>query len=173
MPERVNVKVHKGWVVPEQARVREPFECYSISDIEDGLGLKRKQLIAIALLAGNDHLHGVPRYHTPCISASCSEAFNTVVLEVNIEIFAMVNEDGVTRWIDLVVYDKRGLERIGYPWLSTKPWMDSRTEIIPSISPRSRWKDNVAFTGKDEDRLPSNPERCCDWCFWRLGGDWN
>ncbi|KAG6504206.1 hypothetical protein ZIOFF_036537 [Zingiber officinale] len=40
---------------------QEPFECNSISDVEDGLGLKRKQLIAIALLAGNDHdLHGVP-----------------------------------------------------------------------------------------------------------------
>ncbi|KAG6471823.1 hypothetical protein ZIOFF_069270 [Zingiber officinale] len=38
-------------------------DCYdNIKDMEDGLGLKRKQLIAIALLAGNDHdLHGVPR----------------------------------------------------------------------------------------------------------------
>lgn len=42
---------------------QEPFECYNISDIEAGLGLKRKQLIAIALLAGNDHdLHGVPGF---------------------------------------------------------------------------------------------------------------
>ncbi|XP_074585365.1 flap endonuclease GEN-like 1 [Curcuma longa] len=42
---------------------KEPFECYNISDIEAGLGLKRKQLIAIALLVGNDHdLHGVPGF---------------------------------------------------------------------------------------------------------------
>ncbi|CAK7347995.1 unnamed protein product [Dovyalis caffra] len=39
---------------------REPFECYHISDIEAGLGLKRKHLIAISLLVGNDHdLNGV------------------------------------------------------------------------------------------------------------------
>jgi flap endonuclease GEN len=41
--------------------LQEPFECYNISDIEAGLGLKRNQMIAIALLVGNDHdLHGVP-----------------------------------------------------------------------------------------------------------------
>lgn len=41
--------------------MQEPFECYHISDIEAGLGLKRKHLIAISLLAGNDHdLNGVP-----------------------------------------------------------------------------------------------------------------
>lgn len=34
-----------------------------LSDIEAGIGLKRKQLIAIALLACNDHdLHGVPGF---------------------------------------------------------------------------------------------------------------
>ncbi|XP_030533748.1 flap endonuclease GEN-like 1 isoform X2 [Rhodamnia argentea] len=39
---------------------REPFECYHISDIEDGLGLRRNHFIAIALLVGNDHdLRGV------------------------------------------------------------------------------------------------------------------
>ncbi|KAL5859811.1 hypothetical protein ACOSQ4_001107 [Xanthoceras sorbifolium] len=39
---------------------KEPFECYYISDIEAGLGLKRKHLIAISLLVGNDHdLSGV------------------------------------------------------------------------------------------------------------------
>ncbi|XP_071716611.1 flap endonuclease GEN-like 1 [Rutidosis leptorrhynchoides] len=39
---------------------QEPFECYQMSDIESGLGLKRKHLIAIALLVGNDHdLKGV------------------------------------------------------------------------------------------------------------------
>ncbi|XP_019414179.1 PREDICTED: flap endonuclease GEN-like 1 [Lupinus angustifolius] len=39
---------------------KEPFECYNISDIEAGLGLKRKQLIAISLLVGNDHdMNGV------------------------------------------------------------------------------------------------------------------
>ncbi|XP_024031840.1 flap endonuclease GEN-like 1 [Morus notabilis] len=34
---------------------KEPFECYCMSDIEAGLGLKREQLIAISLLVGNDH----------------------------------------------------------------------------------------------------------------------
>ncbi|KAJ9171316.1 hypothetical protein P3X46_014703 [Hevea brasiliensis] len=39
---------------------KEPFECYQLSDIEAGLGLKRKHLIAISLLVGNDHdLNGV------------------------------------------------------------------------------------------------------------------
>ncbi|XP_015582634.1 flap endonuclease GEN-like 1 isoform X2 [Ricinus communis] len=39
---------------------KEPFECYQMSDIESGLALKRKHLIAIALLVGNDHdLNGV------------------------------------------------------------------------------------------------------------------
>lgn len=39
---------------------KEPFECYCISDIEAGLGLKRKHLIAMSLLIGNDHdLNGV------------------------------------------------------------------------------------------------------------------
>ncbi|XP_051120716.1 flap endonuclease GEN-like 1 [Andrographis paniculata] len=39
---------------------KEPFECYHISDIETGIGLKRKHLIALALLVGNDHdLNGV------------------------------------------------------------------------------------------------------------------
>ncbi|XP_010523049.1 PREDICTED: flap endonuclease GEN-like 1 [Tarenaya hassleriana] len=34
---------------------REPFECYHMSDIEAGLGLKRKHFIAISLLVGNDY----------------------------------------------------------------------------------------------------------------------
>lgn len=39
---------------------KEPFECYNMSDIEVGLGLKRKHLIAISLLVGNDHdMNGV------------------------------------------------------------------------------------------------------------------
>ncbi|GAB4861842.1 hypothetical protein Ancab_037098 [Ancistrocladus abbreviatus] len=39
---------------------KEPFECYHMSDIEVGLGLKREHLIAISLLVGNDHdLKGV------------------------------------------------------------------------------------------------------------------
>ncbi|CAI0425227.1 unnamed protein product, partial [Linum tenue] len=39
---------------------KEPFECYRMSDIEVGLGLKREHLIAISLLVGNDHdLSGV------------------------------------------------------------------------------------------------------------------
>nr|CAD1821553.1 unnamed protein product [Ananas comosus var. bracteatus] len=42
---------------------KEPFECYNISDIEAGLSLKRKQMVAIALLVGNDHdLDGVPGF---------------------------------------------------------------------------------------------------------------
>ncbi|CAI0425225.1 unnamed protein product, partial [Linum tenue] len=40
--------------------LQEPFECYRMSDIEVGLGLKREHLIAISLLVGNDHdLSGV------------------------------------------------------------------------------------------------------------------
>lgn len=40
--------------------MQEPFECYHMSDIEAGLGLKREHLIAISLLVGNDHdLNGV------------------------------------------------------------------------------------------------------------------
>jgi 5'-3' exonuclease len=43
--------------------LQEPFECYHIADIESGLGLKRKQLVAMALLIGSDHdLHGVPGF---------------------------------------------------------------------------------------------------------------
>ncbi|XP_050384804.1 flap endonuclease GEN-like 1 [Argentina anserina] len=43
-----------------QSNSKEPFECYYMSDIEAGLGLKRKHMIAIALLVGNDHdLNGV------------------------------------------------------------------------------------------------------------------
>ncbi|OMO78702.1 XPG/Rad2 endonuclease, partial [Corchorus capsularis] len=39
---------------------KEPIECYRMSDIEAGLGLKRKHLIAISLLVVNDHdLKGV------------------------------------------------------------------------------------------------------------------
>ncbi|PIN16238.1 Spleen exonuclease [Handroanthus impetiginosus] len=38
-----------------QPNSKEPFECYHISDIETGLGLKRKHLIAVSLLVGNDH----------------------------------------------------------------------------------------------------------------------
>ncbi|XP_010692341.2 flap endonuclease GEN-like 1 [Beta vulgaris subsp. vulgaris] len=38
----------------------EPFECYYAGDIEVGLGLRRKHLIAVSLLVGNDHnLNGV------------------------------------------------------------------------------------------------------------------
>ncbi|KAI3787812.1 hypothetical protein L2E82_00257 [Cichorium intybus] len=33
----------------------EPFECYQMSDIGNGLGLKIKHLIAIVVLVGNDH----------------------------------------------------------------------------------------------------------------------
>uniref|UniRef100_A0A1D1YAX4 Flap endonuclease GEN-like 1 n=2 Tax=Anthurium amnicola TaxID=1678845 RepID=A0A1D1YAX4_9ARAE len=40
---------------------KEPFECYNVADIEAGLGLRRKHLLAISLLVGNDYdLHGVP-----------------------------------------------------------------------------------------------------------------
>ncbi|KAK6920208.1 XPG-I domain [Dillenia turbinata] len=39
---------------------KEPVECYDISDIEKGLGIKREHFIAISLLVGNDHnLNGV------------------------------------------------------------------------------------------------------------------
>ena len=43
--------------------LQEPFECYHIADIESGLGLKRKQMVSMALLIGSDHdLHGVPGF---------------------------------------------------------------------------------------------------------------
>lgn len=43
-----------------RSNCKEPFECYNVSDVEAGLGLKRKQMVAIALLVGNDYdLHGV------------------------------------------------------------------------------------------------------------------
>ncbi|KAL3829619.1 hypothetical protein ACJIZ3_018421 [Penstemon smallii] len=43
-----------------QPNSKEPFECYNISDIEVGLGLKQKHLIAISLLVGSDHdLNGI------------------------------------------------------------------------------------------------------------------
>ncbi|XP_038970621.1 LOW QUALITY PROTEIN: flap endonuclease GEN-like 1 [Phoenix dactylifera] len=43
-----------------RSNCKEPFECYYISDVEAGLGLKRKQMVAVALLVGNDYdLHGV------------------------------------------------------------------------------------------------------------------
>ncbi|CAA0842627.1 Flap endonuclease GEN-like 1 [Striga hermonthica] len=43
-----------------QPNSKEPLECYHISDIETGLGLKRNHLIAISLLVGNDHdLNGI------------------------------------------------------------------------------------------------------------------
>ncbi|KAF9617188.1 hypothetical protein IFM89_035070 [Coptis chinensis] len=34
---------------------KEPFECYYMSDLEAGLGLKQVHLVAISLLVGNDH----------------------------------------------------------------------------------------------------------------------
>uniref|UniRef100_A0A0D9XFT5 Flap endonuclease GEN-like 1 n=1 Tax=Leersia perrieri TaxID=77586 RepID=A0A0D9XFT5_9ORYZ len=46
-----------------QSNSKEPFECYNMADIESGLGLKRKQMVAMALLVGSDHdLHGVPGF---------------------------------------------------------------------------------------------------------------
>lgn len=38
-----------------QPNSKEPFECYHMSDVEVGLGLRRKHLVAISLLVGNDH----------------------------------------------------------------------------------------------------------------------
>lgn len=46
-----------------RSNCKEPFECYNIADIESGIGLKRKQMVAMALLVGSDHdLHGVPGF---------------------------------------------------------------------------------------------------------------
>ncbi|KAL5201147.1 hypothetical protein ABZP36_035501 [Zizania latifolia] len=43
-----------------RSNCKEPFECYNMAEIESGLGLKRKQMVAMALLVGSDHdLHGV------------------------------------------------------------------------------------------------------------------
>ncbi|KZV41619.1 flap endonuclease GEN-like 1-like [Dorcoceras hygrometricum] len=38
-----------------QPNSKEPFECYHVADIEAGLELKRKHLIAVSLLVGSDH----------------------------------------------------------------------------------------------------------------------
>ncbi|CAN6168768.1 unnamed protein product [Urochloa humidicola] len=44
-----------------KSNCKEPFECYNRADIEAGLGLNKKQMVAMALLIGSDHdLHGVP-----------------------------------------------------------------------------------------------------------------
>lgn len=46
-----------------RSNCKEPFECYNIADIESGIGLKRKQMVAMALLIGSDHdLQGVPGF---------------------------------------------------------------------------------------------------------------
>ncbi|XP_047049166.1 flap endonuclease GEN-like 1 [Lolium rigidum] len=46
-----------------RSNCKEPFECYNIADIESGIGLKRKQMVAMALLIGCDHdLQGVPGF---------------------------------------------------------------------------------------------------------------
>ncbi|KAK4747399.1 hypothetical protein SAY87_013985 [Trapa incisa] len=54
-----------------------PMECYYISDIEAGLGLRRNHLIAIALLVGNDHdlngIQGVGLETAVRFAKSCSE----------------------------------------------------------------------------------------------------
>ncbi|XP_057780679.1 flap endonuclease GEN-like 1 [Salvia miltiorrhiza] len=43
-----------------QPNSKEPFECYNISDIETGLGLRRNHLIAVSLMVGSDHdLNGI------------------------------------------------------------------------------------------------------------------
>lgn len=41
----------------------EPFECYNIADIKSGIGLNRKQMVAMTLLIASHHdLHGVPGF---------------------------------------------------------------------------------------------------------------
>uniref|UniRef100_A0ACD5Y7A8 Uncharacterized protein n=1 Tax=Avena sativa TaxID=4498 RepID=A0ACD5Y7A8_AVESA len=46
-----------------RSNCKEPVECYNVGDIESGIGLKRKQMVAMALLIGCDHdLHGVPGF---------------------------------------------------------------------------------------------------------------
>lgn len=57
--------------------MQEPIECYCMSDIEEGLGLKRNHLIAIALLVGNDHdlngIQGIGPETAVRFAKSCSE----------------------------------------------------------------------------------------------------
>ncbi|KAL3381257.1 hypothetical protein AABB24_001402 [Solanum stoloniferum] len=58
--EGISIERNKAFQKCEKECV-EPFECYHMSDIESGLGLRRNQLIAISLLVGNDYnLTGVP-----------------------------------------------------------------------------------------------------------------
>uniref|UniRef100_A0ACD5XNN9 Uncharacterized protein n=1 Tax=Avena sativa TaxID=4498 RepID=A0ACD5XNN9_AVESA len=46
-----------------RSNCKEPVECYNVGDIESGIGLKRKQMVAMALLIGCDHdLQGVPGF---------------------------------------------------------------------------------------------------------------
>ncbi|XP_044971759.1 flap endonuclease GEN-like 1 [Hordeum vulgare subsp. vulgare] len=44
-----------------RSNAKEPFECYNMAHIQDGIGLTRTRMIAMALLIGNDYdLQGVP-----------------------------------------------------------------------------------------------------------------
>ncbi|WOL19168.1 flap endonuclease GEN-like 1 [Canna indica] len=66
---------------------KEPFECYNVSDIEAGLGLRRKQMIAIALLVGNDHdLRGVPGFG----------------VDTAVRFVQLYNEDEVLDWLQVI-----------------------------------------------------------------------
>ncbi|XP_068635376.1 flap endonuclease GEN-like 1 [Aristolochia californica] len=71
---------------------REPIECYHMSDIEAGLGLGRKQMVAISLLVGNDHdLQGVPGIGT----------------DTALRFIKLFSEDEVLNWLYEV--GKRGI----------------------------------------------------------------
>ena len=63
LPSACHANVSFIYLVRMNHFMQDPYECYNISDVEAGLGLRRKQLVAIALLVGNDHdLNGVPGF---------------------------------------------------------------------------------------------------------------
>ncbi|KAJ1290474.1 hypothetical protein BS78_02G246500 [Paspalum vaginatum] len=96
-----------------RSNCKEPFECYNIADIESGLGLRRKQMVAMALLIGSDHdLHGVPGFG----------------LETALRFVQLFDEDGI---LDKLHEIGRGV----YPFLEGSD--NQHIDDLPSSSTKS------------------------------------